>query len=167
MLSVVIAVAILGFDVDPGKVDKLQRGESYIGHIPADDIRSMRERKFEATSQFARLSEPDTRAATQSKASKDALGLSLQPLTPAEARERGLGDRTGVLVRGVQDGSPAANAGLQPGDVITEINRAPVRNIDDVKQAMDKQGKDKPALFLVHRNGTSVYLAVNPSTAAS
>jgi serine protease Do len=116
---------------------------------------------------IARLSEPDTRGARQSKTSKDALGLSLQPLTPAEAREHGLGDRTGVLVRGVQDGSPAANAGLQPGDVITEINRAPVRNIDDVKQAMDKQGKGKPALFLVHRNGASVYLAVNPSTAAS
>jgi len=70
-------------------------------------------------------------------------------------------------VRGVQDGSPAASAGLQPGDVITEINRAPVRNVEDVKQAMDKRAKDKPALFLVHRNGASVYIAVNSNTAAS
>ena len=70
-------------------------------------------------------------------------------------------------MRGVQDGSPAANAGLQAGDVITEVNRAPVKNADDVKQAMDKRAKDKPALFLVHRNGASVYIAVNPSTAAS
>ena len=72
-----------------------------------------------------------------------------------------------MLVRGVQDDSPAAHAGLRPGDVITEINRAPVRNVDDVKQAMDKRAKDKPALFLVHRNGASVYIAVSSTTAAS
>ena len=72
-----------------------------IGIVPTDEALSYAQ-------------EPDTRAAKQSKASKDALGLSLQPHTPAEARERGLGDRTGVLVRGVQDGSPAANAGLKP-----------------------------------------------------
>jgi len=115
----------------------------------------------------ARLDEPQTRSAMQAKPTKDALGLSLAPLTPSEARERGLGDRGGVIVRGVQDGSPAASAGLQPGDVITEINRAPVRNVEDVKQAMDKRAKDKPALFLVHRNGASVYIAVNSNTAAS
>ena len=117
---------------------------------------------------IARLDDGDeARPAAQTKAPKNALGLSLQPLTPAEARERGLGDRGGVLVRGVQDGSPAANAGLQPGDVITEINRTPVKSLDDVKQAMDKHAQDKPALFLVHRNGASVYVAVNSSTAAS
>jgi serine protease Do len=103
----------------------------------------------------------------EAKETKESLGLSLQPLTPAEARERGLGDRGGVLVRGVQDGSPAATAGLRPGDVITEINRAPVKNADDVKQAMDKRAKDKPALFLVHRNGAAVYIAVDSNTAAS
>jgi UDP-N-acetyl-D-glucosamine dehydrogenase len=51
--------AVLGFDVDPAKVGKLQRGESYIGHINADAIREMRERRFEATSDFARLAEAD------------------------------------------------------------------------------------------------------------
>jgi UDP-N-acetyl-D-glucosamine dehydrogenase len=51
--------AVLGFDVDPAKVAKLQRGESYIGHITADAIRIMRERHFDATSDFARLAEAD------------------------------------------------------------------------------------------------------------
>ena len=112
---------------------------------------------------IARLDEADAPAAMGAKGAKESratLGLSLQPLTPGEARERGLGDRGGVLVRGVQDESPAASAGLRAGDVITEVNRAPVRNADDVKQAMDKRAKDTPALFLVHRNGASVYIAV-------
>src|SRR5215469_15706142 len=35
-------IAVLGFDVDPAKVDRLQQGESYIKHIPAATIRQMR-----------------------------------------------------------------------------------------------------------------------------
>src|SRR5262245_34761368 len=48
-------IAVLGFDVDAAKVDKLQRGESYIGHIGDGVIREMRSSgRFEATDQFTR-----------------------------------------------------------------------------------------------------------------
>ncbi|HEV3164659.1 MAG TPA: nucleotide sugar dehydrogenase [Isosphaeraceae bacterium] len=50
---------VLGFDVDPAKIARLQKGESYIGHISADVIRGMREHGFEATDRFERLNEPD------------------------------------------------------------------------------------------------------------
>src|SRR5262245_33587385 len=36
-------IAVLGFDVDPAKVTRLERGESYIGHIPDAMIRQMRQ----------------------------------------------------------------------------------------------------------------------------
>src|SRR5271155_4620079 len=52
-------IAVLGFDVDPIKVASLERGESYIGHIPDAVIRQIREKKFEATVDFQRLDEPD------------------------------------------------------------------------------------------------------------
>jgi UDP-N-acetyl-D-glucosamine dehydrogenase len=52
-------IAVLGFDVDTAKVAQLERGESYIGHIPDAMIRQMRERRFEATTAFERLGEPD------------------------------------------------------------------------------------------------------------
>jgi UDP-N-acetyl-D-glucosamine dehydrogenase len=52
-------IAVLGFDVDPAKIARLQRGESYIGHISGSTIRQMRENKFEATLDFQRLDEPD------------------------------------------------------------------------------------------------------------
>ena len=52
-------IAVLGFDVDPEKVTKLARGQSYIGHIPDSAIREMQEHRFEATTSFDRLSEPD------------------------------------------------------------------------------------------------------------
>ena len=52
-------IAVLGFDVDQSKIERLDQGESYIKHIPATTIRQMRETGFDATSDFRRLDEPD------------------------------------------------------------------------------------------------------------
>ena len=52
-------IGVLGFDVDPAKVAKLGRDESYIAHVGPEVVRQMRERGFEATDQFSRLDEPD------------------------------------------------------------------------------------------------------------
>jgi UDP-N-acetyl-D-glucosamine dehydrogenase len=53
-------IAVLGFDIDAAKVDRLNRGESYIGHIPASVVSAMRQQQlFEATSDFGRLDRPD------------------------------------------------------------------------------------------------------------
>lgn len=50
---------VLGFDTDPNKIEKLRRGESYIGHIPEADVREMRSNRFDPTSEPARLGEAD------------------------------------------------------------------------------------------------------------
>ena len=50
---------VMGFDVDPKKVTKLQAGESYIGHISSESIKKMKGRRFEATERFDRLKEAD------------------------------------------------------------------------------------------------------------
>ena len=53
-------ISVLGFDTDAAKIVKLGRGESYIGHIGDDVIRSMKvDNKFDATDRFHRLDEPD------------------------------------------------------------------------------------------------------------
>jgi UDP-N-acetyl-D-glucosamine dehydrogenase len=50
---------VLGIDIDGAKVERLNRGESYINHIAAADIGNARERGFEATADFTRAGEPD------------------------------------------------------------------------------------------------------------
>jgi UDP-N-acetyl-D-glucosamine dehydrogenase len=50
---------VLGFDLDQGKVERLNRGESYIGHIPSERVQTMRTSGFEATANFDRLEEAD------------------------------------------------------------------------------------------------------------
>jgi UDP-N-acetyl-D-glucosamine dehydrogenase len=50
---------VLGFDVDPAKVEKLGRGQSYIGHIGEAVVRDMTAHGFRASADFGRLDEPD------------------------------------------------------------------------------------------------------------
>src|SRR5215470_16095539 len=50
---------VLGFDIDPGKVAKLNAGRSYIKQIPDAAIAQMRAVGFEATDRFDHLNEPD------------------------------------------------------------------------------------------------------------
>jgi len=52
--------SVTGFDVDPQKVNKLNAGESYIRHIPAERVQALiKEKRFEATRDFRRLAETD------------------------------------------------------------------------------------------------------------
>ncbi len=51
---------VIGFDIDPVKVDKLQKGQSYIGHIPSERVAELvRSGRFEATTDPARFAQAD------------------------------------------------------------------------------------------------------------
>lgn len=51
---------VLGFDVDQSKIDQLDKGENYLKHLGADMTKRLGESdKFEATTDFTRLDEPD------------------------------------------------------------------------------------------------------------
>jgi len=107
----------------------------------------------------ARLAEAPERVVAESNTTAP-LGLTVQTLTPALARQFGLHESAGVLVRGVEGASPAADAGVQPGDVIAEIDRQPVKSVDDLEHAIDKRRPGSSTLLLVHRNGGDFYIAL-------
>jgi serine protease Do len=86
-------------------------------------------------------------------------GMQLQELTPDIARRLGARNNAGVVVAGVEPGSPADNASLQSGDLILEVNRKPVKSVDDVKQGIEKAG-NKGSLLLVQREGKSLYVVL-------
>jgi Do/DeqQ family serine protease len=64
-------------------------------------------------------------------------------------------DDNGVVVRAVDPQSRAAQSGLQPNDLIYGVNRAPVRNLDDLKQASQGQ---KSLLLNIRRGNTPLGL---------
>lgn len=65
----------------------------------------------------------------------------------------------GVVVSRVGQDSPAFEAGLRRGDVITQVNRRPVNSVREFEQAVGRGGS---ALLLVNRGGGSVFIAVEP-----
>ena len=76
------------------------------------------------------------------------------------ARQRGLKEASGVMVVGVQPGSPAERAGLQRGDVIREVNRQTVQSVQEVRDAIAKADDQDAVALLVKRNQGSVFVAM-------
>jgi len=69
---------------------------------------------------------------------------------------------TGVVIASVESGGQAEAAGLLRGDVIQEVNREPVKTMDDYQKAVSKIKKEDLAVLLVNRQGNSLFVAVNP-----
>jgi serine protease Do len=94
--------------------------------------------------------------------SNKSLGITVQNLTPDIAKGLGLKKETGVVVTRVEPGSPAANAGIQTGDVIQEVNRKPVKDVNDFVQKMEKARDQNSVLLLLQRGQNSLFAAVTP-----
>jgi Do/DeqQ family serine protease len=89
-----------------------------------------------------------------------ATGMAVSPLTPDVARELGLSDRkAGVVVREVNPDGTAAAAGLRPGDIISQVNGAPVKTPGELQSALGASS-DRPALLLVTRENADIFLAL-------
>jgi Do/DeqQ family serine protease len=90
-------------------------------------------------------------------------GLSLETLNGNTARQLGLENVTsGVLVRDVDSLSPAAEAGIQPGDVILQANRQPVADVPALQKIVRGSG-DRPVLLLLNRQGRTFFVSVHLS----
>lgn len=86
--------------------------------------------------------------------SKVKLGLSLRPLQPDEKRQSGLGQ--GLLVEDAA--GAAADAGVQPGDVLLSINGRPVSSVGDVRDVVSKSNKS--VALLIQRGGDKIFIPV-------
>ena len=88
------------------------------------------------------------------------LGLAVQPVTPEVAQSLGLDRAEGLVITEVKPGSAADDAGLREGDLITQINRRPVKNLADYNREMAQSKKGQSVLLLVRRGDSSVFLAL-------
>jgi Do/DeqQ family serine protease len=94
------------------------------------------------------------------------LGIKVHPLIPGLAERFNVkGATQGLIITEVVPAGPAAEAGLQPGDVIEEVNRRPVRTVAELEAALKGSG-ERPALLLVNRGGDSLFLPVRPRAQA-
>jgi len=91
----------------------------------------------------------------------DDMGLSLQELNDALADQFGYRKKQGVLIAQVAPDSPAARVGLQPGQLIEEVNQIRVHSLSELKKALKKSHSPKKILLRVRAGDFSQYVVLH------
>ena len=130
---------------------------------PAAKVEIVLLRDGKETSVHAQLGElapePSVAATSEKANGGNVLGLSVEPLTPAIARQNGYGDSQGVVVTEVEEGSAAAAAGIQVGDLVIEVNRLKTATMAEYQQALANV-KDTVLVLLKTQDGGSRFVVV-------
>jgi serine protease Do len=93
--------------------------------------------------------------------SATSFGMTLDPITPDIARRLDLPANAGAaIVADIERNSAAANGGVQPGDVILEVNRRKVANVSQVTRELQSVQPGQPAFMLVWRDGSNVFITM-------
>jgi serine protease Do len=106
---------------------------------------------------------PEEKAVVQASRGEKAFGLVVSNINPQLQRRLGIKDSKGVVIVNVAQGSSADMAGVRPGDVIMEINRTPIGNMQDYERALGKTEKGNPLLLLVKRGEQTFFVSVEAS----
>jgi serine protease Do len=90
------------------------------------------------------------------------LGLSVSDLTPETRQQNNVPDQIhGVLVNNVRPASPADDAGIQPGDIILEVDRKPAVSASEFANQVHQDENGKDLLMLVWSKGNASYRTVH------
>jgi serine protease Do len=116
----------------------------------------------EITVMLGTFPEKEQAAAAPSQSGTNVLqGVQVSALTPEIAQQLNIPTGTrGVVISQVDPSSAAADAGLQRGDVIQEVNRKPVSNVEQFEAAV-RAASGQPVLLLVNRGGTTSYVVIS------
>lgn len=99
-------------------------------------------------------------AQQEGKQSLSSLGFSVADITPDTVQKFGLSsDQTGVVITDVDPNGIAARFGMQPGDVITEVDRQPIKSMKDFSNLMQKVKPGETVLFYLERGQGSFFVA--------
>jgi serine protease Do len=88
------------------------------------------------------------------------LGIVVREVTPDLAKKYNLSEESGIAVLRVAPGSPAAEAGLKPGDVIIEVDQKPVDTMKVFMEKIQTYQKGDTMLLLVNRKGATQFLTL-------
>ena len=84
------------------------------------------------------------------------LGIKISTVTPRLAKRLGMETAKGVMLNAVEQGSPAAEAGLRPGDAILEIDRQAVNTAESFAKSI-AETHSEVIMLLVWRRGYSFF----------
>jgi serine protease Do len=76
------------------------------------------------------------------------------------ARQLGIPVTKGVIVTDVEEGSPADEVGIQPRDMILQVNKVNVGSLKEYQREIAKPGAQNSILLLIRRGKTTYYVAL-------
>ena len=101
---------------------------------------------------------PQRAGETEEQSSQARVGVSLSNVNPRMMERTGLQSQQGALVTEVQPGSPAERAELEPGVLVVEVDRKPVRNAEELAKLIRKAPSGSTLLLRVEVPGGGRYL---------
>jgi len=125
-----------------GAVEQLAIGKTYSLEVNRHGKKQTLEVTLaEMPKTFTVSSRHDDEAQTPASPKSDSLGLQLSPLTHDLAKQFGIRGDSGLVITGVEEGSPAQTAGLKSGDVIEKAGGQAVSTVQEYDQARDQFSK--------------------------
>jgi serine protease Do len=90
-----------------------------------------------------------------------AFGMTVQAITPEIAQDLGRTGTGGIVVVDVQDGSPAGQGGIQPRDIILEVNKMKMSSMNDYVREVSKKNTMKSILLLIKRGKATFFVSLS------
>jgi serine protease Do len=111
--------------------------------------------------EIGKLEEEEPVIADAETGTSKKLGITVQELTPKLAESLGIEETQGLIVTDINSGSAAAAAGILRGDLILEINRVKVENIEQYKNALRAAQEKKNLLLLIKRDEHTRFVVID------
>lgn len=96
-----------------------------------------------------------------SKKSGGFFGINAREITPDIAKQLGISHDAGVIVTDVEEGSPADNVGIQPRDIILQVNRIKITSLNQYSAEMTKAAEKKNVVLLIKRGNSNFFVGLN------
>lgn len=138
------------------RVAMLEPGSTAMVHV----IREGREKKVQVTVAEQPSGFSSTEKPMNHKNPMEKYGLTLQELTPELAEKFDYQQGSGLIIADVKPGSPADAASLKPGYLVEEVDKVKIRNLNDLKKAMEQAQKSGKILLRVRFGDYSTYVVL-------
>ena len=109
-----------------------------------------------------KIAEMEQKEEVANVSTRKPLGMTVQNITPQIAKGLGLKSEAGVVVASVVPGSPAAEADIRSGDVIQQVNKKPVKDVEDFKTKIENSKDQESILLLIQRGDSTLFAALTP-----
>ena len=90
--------------------------------------------------------------------SGEAFGMTVQEITPEIAQHLGLSIKKGIIVVDVQEGSVAEEVGIQPQDIILQVNKVKITTMKEYQKEIAKAGEKGSILLLIKRGKATFFV---------